>query len=251
MVKTQTNELKVTKSAAGKSSAPAVPKEKKTSTKKEAKKSTVVATVQAPEVSAVSAVSDVEQEEMEIAQSVPVDANTSLINALVEKRTELNKKMVSVHLLITAMKVDMKAMDKIYDKTTRELLKKNRRKAAKTGTRQPIGFTKPTLISTDLAAFLGIDAKNEISRVDVCKMLYAYIKTHNLQDPSNGRHIVPNDPLRTLLGVKESDDLTYFNLQSFLRIHFVSTKNTLAAANAASAANVAAAAAAAVAAAVV
>lgn len=248
MVKTQTNELKVTKSAAGKSSAPAVPKEKKTSTKKEAKKSTVVATVQAPEVSAVP---DVEQEEMEIAQSVPVDANTSLINALVEKRTELNKKMVSVHLLITAMKVDMKAMDKIYDKTTRELLKKNRRKAAKTGTRQPIGFTKPTLISTDLAAFLGIDAKNEISRVDVCKMLYAYIKTHNLQDPSNGRHIVPNDPLRTLLGVKESDDLTYFNLQSFLRIHFVSTKNTLAAANAASAANVAAAAAAAVAAAVV
>jgi chromatin remodeling complex protein RSC6 len=236
------NETKTSKSAVIKTASTPSLKEKKTSVPKKEKKAVVLEKVEisAPEVSP----PPVAETNMEIVENTPVDANTALTNSLLEKRNDFNRRLVAVHTLITAMKVDVKAMDKIYDKTIRELLKKNRRKAAKTGSRQPIGFTKPTLISSDLAAFLGLDAKNEISRVEVCKMLYAYIKSNNLQDPSNGRHIVPNDPLRTLLGVKESDDLTYFNLQSFLRIHFVSTKNTLAAANAASAANVAAAAAA-------
>lgn len=229
MVKAQTNEVvKVTKASA---KSVAAPKEKK-APKKESKKTAVAVTETCMPATAESTETVVPVVAEGDAPMV-IDANTALTNQLLEKRNDFNKKMTAVNTLIGAMKVDMKAMDKLQDKMTRELLKKNKRKLPKNSARQPIGFTKPTMISADLANFLGLDPKEEISRVDVCKMLYAYIKTNKLQDPTNGRHIIPNDPLRTLLGVKETDDLTYFNLQSFLRTHFLSSKNNLAAAAAA------------------
>ena len=43
---------------------------------------------------------------------------------------------------------------------------------------------------------------------------------HKLQDKDNGRKIIPDTKLATLLKLKKTDELTYFNLQKYMSPHF-------------------------------
>lgn len=141
------------------------------------------------------------------------------------ERDRFGANLASACAVMAKLRADFKNLNRAFDRERRADRKKNaRRKSANTGNRQPVGFTKPTHISDELASFLGLEAGKEISRVDVCKLLYAYIKNHNLQDATNGRKIIPNAPLKTLLRIKDEDQLTYFNLQSFLKTHFTKAK---------------------------
>lgn len=47
-------------------------------------------------------------------------------------------------------------------------------------------------------------------------MLNKYIRDKDLQDPKDKRKINANPELATLLGLKEGQELTYFNLQTFM-----------------------------------
>ena len=59
---------------------------------------------------------------------------------------------------------------------------------------------------------------NDGLRFDI---LNRYIKENNLQHPDNRKVIDPNDDLKKLLGVKDSDEVTYFNLQRYMNQHFL------------------------------
>jgi hypothetical protein len=86
---------------------------------------------------------------------------------------------------------------------------------------KPTGFVKPTIISDELAMFLGEPLGTEMSRVDVSKKINKYIEKNGLQDSENGRNINPDEKLRNLLRLKEEDELTYFNLQKYMKHHFI------------------------------
>ena len=88
------------------------------------------------------------------------------------------------------------------------------------GRRVPSGFVKPSIISDQLAMFLGKPAGSKMARTDVSKEINTYIRVHGLQDPCNGRRINPDEKLRKLLGVSPNDELTYFNLQKYMSRHF-------------------------------
>ena len=83
------------------------------------------------------------------------------------------------------------------------------------------GFLKPTLISDELAIFLGKPIGTEMARTVVSKEINTYITVNGLQDPRNGRKINPDEKLRKLLALTEGDELTYFNLQKFMKPHFI------------------------------
>jgi hypothetical protein len=85
----------------------------------------------------------------------------------------------------------------------------------------PSGFVKPTLISNELAEFLGKSIGTEMPRTEVSKEINAYIEAHGLQDRHNGRIINPDEKLRKLLRLSEGDELTYFNLQKYMKHHFI------------------------------
>jgi hypothetical protein len=87
--------------------------------------------------------------------------------------------------------------------------------------RGPSGFLKPTIISNELAEFLGKAIGTEIARAEVSKEINSYIKAHGLQDSQNGRIINPDEKLRKLLGLTNEDELTYFNLQKYMKPHFI------------------------------
>ena len=58
----------------------------------------------------------------------------------------------------------------------------------------------------------------------VTREINNYIRTYNLQDPENGRHINPDEKLAALLKIPDGENLTYFNLQKYMSPHFFKTK---------------------------
>jgi hypothetical protein len=87
--------------------------------------------------------------------------------------------------------------------------------------REPSGFVKPTLISDELAEFIGKPIGTEMCRYEVSKIMNTYINDNGLKDSENGRKINPDEKLRNLLRLKEEDELTYFNLQKYMKHHFI------------------------------
>ena len=75
-------------------------------------------------------------------------------------------------------------------------------------------------LTDELAAFMGLKAGEKRSQTEVTKFISNYVKTHNCFDPKFKRRIVPNAALAKLLRVGDKDEVTYLNLQRYLKVHF-------------------------------
>jgi hypothetical protein len=137
------------------------------------------------------------------------------------KLTEFGAKLQQCAILLSAAKSDYKLLEKFIAKTEKLALKNSHKKKKASGNRAPSGFVKPTLITDELATFLGKTRGTKLARTEVSKEINRYIREHSLQDKTNGRKIIPDDKLTTLLKLKEGDELTYFNLQRFMKHHFI------------------------------
>lgn len=82
-------------------------------------------------------------------------------------------------------------------------------------------FLKLRPISDELASFMGLSPKSQRSQTDVTKYIATYVKEHSCFDPSFKRRIIPDAKLGKLLRVKDGQEVTYLNLQSFLKVHFL------------------------------
>ena len=127
---------------------------------------------------------------------------------------------------ITQLQTKLRGLQKRAEKEIRTAQKTNKKKRAAGPPRAPSGFVKPTPITSELADFLGKEHGIEMARTQVTREINSYIREHNLQDPSNGRRIIPAQALRTLLRVPQKDELTYFNLQRYMSHHFVKASAT-------------------------
>jgi len=127
---------------------------------------------------------------------------------------------------ISALRTALRGLEKKAVRELKAANKASKKRSKAKGNRQPSGFVKPTPISEQLAKFLGKPAGTEMARTEVTKEINAYIRAHNLQDPSNGRKINPDTSLRKLLQVGKDDTLTYFNLQRYMSPHFQKASKT-------------------------
>jgi chromatin remodeling complex protein RSC6 len=82
-------------------------------------------------------------------------------------------------------------------------------------------FLKLRPISDELASFMQLPPKSQKSQTDVTKFIASYVKEHGCFDPSFKRRIVPDQKLAKLLRAKDGQEVTYLNLQSFLKVHFL------------------------------
>ena len=128
----------------------------------------------------------------------------------------------SLRSQLTTVTSQVRALSKRADRELKQAQKASRKKR-KSGNRAPSGFVKPTKISVELSTFLGKPKGSEMARTEVTREINAYIRKHDLQDPKNGRRILADAPLRKLLKLKKSDELTYFNLQRYMSPHFAKT----------------------------
>jgi len=137
------------------------------------------------------------------------------------KMTEFSAKLQQFVGVFSTLKNDFKTLEKAVAREMKAAQKASSKKRRNNVNRKPSGFIKPTRISNELAAFLGKTVGTEMARTDVSKEINAYIQSNGLQDKSNGRKINPDAKLTQLLKLGKDDELTYFNLQRFMKHHFI------------------------------
>ena len=153
-------------------------------------------------------------------------SNEVVEETLVQSSTfdTLLKQLSAVTTLVTSLKNDVKALQKQVAKDMKVAQKSNGRRKAKVDPNKPpkapSGFVKPTLITDELATFLGKPSGTEMARTEVTREINAYIRANKLQDAVNGRKILADSKLSVLLRLKKEDELTYFNLQKYMSCHF-------------------------------
>ena len=167
-----------------------------------------------------------------VAAPAPVVGAVVQENNLSDAFTELLGQLTSLRSQLTTITGVVRSLQKRTDRELKLAQKAGRRRARKSGNRAPSGFVKPTLISLELANFLGKDQGTEMARTAVTREINSYIRAHKLQDPKNGRRILPDTKLRKLLKVGKADELTYFNLQRYMSPHFAKANQPFPAANA-------------------
>ena len=112
-------------------------------------------------------------------------------------------------------------LEKRVAKEGRLLAKKaNGKKKRRTTNGEPSGFSKPGPISDDLRSFLGLGKGELIARTDVTRRVTEYCRKHGLQDQKDKRILLPDKKLKSLLHLKKGDELTFFNLQKYMKVHF-------------------------------
>lgn len=124
---------------------------------------------------------------------------------------------------LSAMQTHVRKLQKNVQRSLKENARRNRRRTAAKSDRPPrapSGFAKPALISDELCSFLGCDKGTEMARTEVTKHLTQYIKNEGLQDAQNKRRIIVDQKLGKLLNVTDNDEVTYFNLQKYMKVHF-------------------------------
>lgn len=129
-------------------------------------------------------------------------------------------KLQNVTTYLSSLKSEFRALEKKSAKQLKVSQKASAKRKNSSVNRAPSGFVQPTLISDELAGFLGKDKGSKMARTEVTREINAYIRTNNLQDKENGRRINADNNLSTLLKLKKGEELTYFNLQRYMSPHF-------------------------------
>jgi len=128
-------------------------------------------------------------------------------------------KLQSAQALLGSLRSEVNELKRQHARELRAANKANKRRKTNAN-RAPSGFVKPTLISNELAAFLGKPEGSVLARTEVTREVNAYIRNQKLQDKDNGRKINPDAKLLKLLKLKKGEELTYFNLQKYMAAHF-------------------------------
>jgi upstream activation factor subunit UAF30 len=155
---------------------------------------------------------------------------TADVADLTLQSTEFLAKLNQLGSLLASLKTEYRSLEKKWTRELKTAQKSQAKRKRKSGNRQPSGFVKPTKISDELANFLEKPIGSEMARTDVTREINKYIRSHNLQDKENGRKINPDDKLQTLLKLKKTDELTYFNLQRYMSPHFYKAEKAVVAA---------------------
>ena len=147
-----------------------------------------------------------------------VDHLKNVLTVLTEQANVIKTLIGTVRTVIKDSDKQSKELEKLRNKRTRVKTERN-------PDALPSGITKPVAISDELAVFLGVAPGTLVPRNEVTKGVSAFVKKNEISDPANKQRFVLDDrpaakTLRTLLG-NPNEDVTYFNLQKYLKHHYI------------------------------
>jgi len=115
---------------------------------------------------------------------------------------------------VKGLEKNVKKQMKQYEREIKKNLKMKKNKKAS-------GFAVPTNVSDKLSNFMGLSVGQQIARTEVTKYIIQYIKSNNLQNPTNNQCILPDNKLKTLFDYNDGEEITYFNIQKHMNKHFI------------------------------
>tara|TARA_B110000967_G_scaffold73422_1_gene75935 strand:+ start:1529 stop:2182 length:654 start_codon:yes stop_codon:yes gene_type:complete len=163
------------------------------------------------------------------ATTAPVDAEVvDAAPTVFDHFSGFMAKLQGVSAQMSSLRTEFRSIERQVTRELKAAAKITAKRKRKTGNRAPSGFVKPTLISNELAGFLGKPEGSEMARTEVTREINTYIREHKLQDKDNGRKIIADKKLTSLLKLQKGDELTYFNLQKYMSPHFAKASDKLA-----------------------
>lgn len=143
----------------------------------------------------------------------PVTTFVSRLQNYVERISGLHKDMKE-------MVTEGRGLEKEYASIVKIMSKKT--KFVKNSEDRPLsGFAMPSLLSDELYEFLNIEKGTKVPRKDVTKMMNDYIKSNELREEKDKRLIRPNAALHKIFKSTDADEISYFNLQKYMKHHFI------------------------------
>jgi chromatin remodeling complex protein RSC6 len=133
--------------------------------------------------------------------------------------TELQTSLKDALALIKGLVTHVNKLEKRLGRDKRILEKKLKTKPRRASNGLN-GFSKPGPVSDELRAFLKLGKEDLIARTEVTKKITVYCQENGLQKESDKRIILADKALTKLLSVPKGEDLTYFNLQKYMKVHF-------------------------------
>ena len=132
------------------------------------------------------------------------------------------EQLVSAQNTIKGLMSTVRALEKRVSRDRKVMQKKMKGRAKRVvdPNKPPSGFAKPGPVSDELRAFLKLEPDQLIARTEVTKKITDYCKANNLQKVEDKRTINVDPPLKKLLRLKKGDELTFFNLQKYMKIHY-------------------------------
>ena len=187
-----------------------------------------------------------------VAAPAPVSATLNATEAKVDETkspssdailTAVDAKIQQVSSIIASLKNDSKALrkqiaqdKKVADKLAKKSAKKKRAAPVEGEEVKPrnSGFMRPVKISDELASFLGKATGTVMGRQDANDEIRQYVALHHLKETEKGkgRNINPDAKLSSLLKLPSGEQLTYFNLQKYMKPHFIRIEDAAPAATA-------------------
>ena len=148
------------------------------------------------------------------AEPVIEESVSSPMALLEEKIALLSATFKEVNIQVRLVKKEIDRLRRIADRVEKK------KASAKSS---PNGFAKASKITDELCGFLGVPSGSERSRTDVTREIHKYVQAKELSDPKNKRIILAHKDakLKALLGSTDKDEISYFNLQKFLKHHFI------------------------------
>ena len=159
--------------------------------------------------------------------AAPVAAPVAAEAAPVEQKTVEQEiaALIATHQKIRDESVaSIKTLQRLQKRVAKEVKEaaRRRRRSKKEGEdgapkeKRPTIFTTPVTLKDELAQFLGKAKGAQMTPADVTRAFSAYVDQHKLKDAEKGHTIHPDAAMRKVLGVKDGENLTYRNIQSYL-----------------------------------
>ena len=122
---------------------------------------------------------------------------------------------------LTALRKDFDSLTKLVRKVKNTVEDPNGEKAAARRNNPNNGFNRPRQVTSELKEFLGLAPDAMISRTEVTKGVYGYIRENNLKHPDNGKIIMPDAKLKAILGTDDDIQISFTNIQKFISPHYI------------------------------
>ena len=160
-------------------------------------------------------------QESPVQESPVAEVPQNTVENYADEFTHLVEQLKNLQSTLKDLTVYTSKLEKRVAKDQKAVQKRVNGKRRRTNnSASPSGFSKPGQVSDELRAFLKLDKDELIARTEVTKRINAYCKEHGLQGKEDKRILKADKTLKTLLRLGKNDELTFFNLQKYMKVHF-------------------------------
>ena len=140
---------------------------------------------------------------------------TRTVKEILADIEEKNQELVLAQRAVKHLYKELERSHKVEVKEASKRKKSSKNSGEK---RDPSGFNAKQPVPVEFCEQpWGCTSDQELPRTMLTKMVYDYVKENTLQDPKDKRRIFPDDTVKKLFHLNDSDELHFNNFQTYMK----------------------------------